>query len=51
MVYGGSHLNDVAKERECIIVKGKDMLIHQGIKAFELFTSVNVPYEMMRDAL
>jgi len=51
MVYGGSHLNDVAKERECIIVKGKDMLIHQGIKAFELFTSVNVPYEVMRDAL
>jgi shikimate dehydrogenase len=51
MVYGRTHLNDVAAKRECVIVKGEDMLAHQGIRSFELFTSKNIPIGIMRGAV
>ena len=51
LVYGDTHLNEIAKERECLIVRGEDMLAHQGIRSFELFTSKNVPFDVMRDSV
>ncbi|MCL1984333.1 MAG: type I 3-dehydroquinate dehydratase [Methanomassiliicoccaceae archaeon] len=51
LVYGDTHLTDVAKERECVIVRGEDMLAHQGIRSFELFTSEKIPFDVMRDAV
>ena len=51
MVYGGTHLNDVAEERGCRIVRGEDMLVCQGMRSFELFTSMKAPFEIMRCAV
>lgn len=51
MVYGDTHLTDVAALRGCTMVRGEDMLVHQGAMSFELFTSVTVPYEVMRCAI
>ncbi|MCL2607366.1 MAG: type I 3-dehydroquinate dehydratase [Methanomassiliicoccaceae archaeon] len=51
MVYGRTRLTDTAESKRCRIVRGEDMLAYQGIKAFELFTSVRVPYEVMRAAI
>jgi len=51
MVYGETHLYDIASERECKIIRGEDMLAHQGIRSFELFTSKNISFETMRCAI
>jgi len=51
MVYGDTHLRDIAEQRGCVIVRGEDMLAHQGAMSFELFTSVKMPYEVMRCAV
>jgi len=51
MVYGVTHLTEMAKERNCVTVLGEDMLAHQGSKAFELFTSKSVPFKVMRGAI
>ncbi|MDR0778014.1 MAG: type I 3-dehydroquinate dehydratase [Methanomassiliicoccaceae archaeon] len=51
MVYGRTHLTDIAEARECIIVRGEDMLAHQGARSFELFTSKSVSFRVMRDAV
>jgi shikimate dehydrogenase len=51
MVYGETHLYDVASERNCVTVRGEDMLAYQGMRSFELFTSKNVPFGIMRDAV
>ena len=51
MVYGVTHLTETAKERNCVTVRGEDMLAYQGIKAFELFTSKSVPFKVMRDPI
>ncbi|MDR0791183.1 MAG: type I 3-dehydroquinate dehydratase [Methanomassiliicoccaceae archaeon] len=51
MVYGRTHLTDMATERGCVLVRGEDMLAHQGLRSFELFTSKNVPFDVMRDAV
>jgi shikimate dehydrogenase len=51
MVYGPTHLNDVAADRECMLVRGEDMLAYQGLRSFELFTSKNIPFEVMRGAV
>jgi shikimate dehydrogenase len=51
MVYGDTHLYDVAKERDCVTIRGEDMLAHQGSMSFELFASKSVPFNVMRDAV
>jgi len=51
MVYGETHLTDVAGELGCTVIRGEDMLAYQGMRSFELFTSKKVPYELMRDAV
>jgi 3-dehydroquinate dehydratase/shikimate dehydrogenase len=51
MMYGGTHLNDVAKERGCLLLKGEDMLAHQGAASFRLFHSADAPVQVMRDAV
>ncbi|NPV03100.1 MAG: shikimate dehydrogenase [Brevinematales bacterium] len=40
-----------AGERDCRIVSGIDMLLYQGVKQFELWTGVDAPENVMRDAL
>ncbi len=40
-----------AKERNCTIVHGIDMLLYQGIRQFELWTGLKAPEDAMRDAL
>jgi len=51
MVYGDTHLYDVATERKCVTVRGEDMLAYQGMRSFELFTSSGVPFGVMRGAI
>ena len=51
MVYGRTHLTDAAAERECVIIRGEDMLAHQGTRSFEIFTSETIPFSVMRDAI
>jgi shikimate dehydrogenase len=51
MVYGETHLNDLAERKGCTVVRGEDMLAHQGVKAFELFTGRKMDYDIMRNAV
>ncbi|MDR0335244.1 MAG: type I 3-dehydroquinate dehydratase [Methanomassiliicoccaceae archaeon] len=51
MVYGDTHLYDIANKRKCVTVRGEDMLAYQGIRSFELFTSKKVPVKVMRNAV
>jgi len=51
MVYGDTHLNEMAKKKGCKVVPGEDMLAFQGIRSFELFTSKIIPYKIMRSAI
>jgi 3-dehydroquinate dehydratase/shikimate dehydrogenase len=51
MVYGETHLTNMANKLGCTVIRGEDMLAYQGIRSFELFTSKKVPFEVMRDAV
>ena len=51
MVYGMTHLTDAAGKRGCVIIRGEDMLAHQGTRSFEIFTSETIPFSVMRDAI
>jgi len=51
IVYGDTHLYDIASDRKCTTLRGEDVLAYQGIKAFELFTSKSVPFGVMRDVI
>jgi shikimate 5-dehydrogenase len=51
MVYGGTHLTDLAGRLGCTVIRGEDMLAHQGVRSFQLFTSKKAPYKVMRDAV
>jgi 3-dehydroquinate dehydratase/shikimate dehydrogenase len=51
MVYGDTHLTEIAKRRKCRTIRGEDMLAHQGVRSFELFTSKSVEFKVMRDAV
>jgi len=51
MVYGETHLTELARKKGCPVVHGEDMLAFQGIRSFELFTSKTVPYDIMRSAI
>ena len=43
-------LLEVAQEKGATPVSGKEMLIHQALKAFELWTGKAPPYEVMEQA-
>ncbi len=51
MIYSGTMLMKVAKARGCDIVDGRAMLLHQGAKSFALWTGLDAPLEIMRNAL
>lgn len=40
-----------AEEKGCRIIDGRDWLLYQGVKAFELFTGRDAPLEAMRKAV
>jgi|Deesub1362A_J573_1020465.scaffolds.fasta_scaffold00219_12 shikimate dehydrogenase len=40
----------VAKECGCEVIYGIEMLVHQGIKAFEIWTGLKPPEKLMRDS-
>ena len=40
-----------AERKGATIVNGEAMLVHQGLKAFEIFTSKQASYEVMLNAL
>ncbi len=40
-----------AEERGCRIIKGLEMLLHQGARQFEIWTNQKAPLEIMRRAL
>ncbi len=46
-----TRLLQAAAEKECHVIGGLGMLVHQGAIAFEKWTGVNPPLEIMRQAL
>ena len=40
-----------AERRGAVTINGEAMLVHQGLKAFELFTNKQASYEVMLNAL
>jgi len=43
-------LHDASK-KGCRVIRGVDMLVYQGAEAFELWTGMNAPIEIMRNAV
>jgi shikimate 5-dehydrogenase len=48
---GGTPLLRAARERGLLAVPGEAMLLHQGARAFELWTGERAPLAAMRRAL
>ncbi len=40
----------LAKMRGCRVVYGIDMLVHQGVRAFEIWTGLSPPFDVMKKA-
>jgi shikimate dehydrogenase len=40
-----------AKDKKCVAISGIEMLLHQGIQQFEIWTEEKAPVEVMRKAL
>jgi shikimate dehydrogenase len=40
-----------AERKGAVIINGEGMLVHQGLKAFEIFTTKQASYEVMLNAL
>lgn len=51
MVYGDTNLKVRGEKLGCKIIDGREMLIYQGAKQFELFTGLEAPLEAMRKAI
>jgi shikimate dehydrogenase len=51
LIYKKTNLIERASERGCRTIDGTGMLLWQGILAFELWTNVSPPVEIMRKAL
>ncbi|MEJ2696313.1 MAG: shikimate dehydrogenase [Candidatus Sulfobium sp.] len=51
LIYGKTRLLEEAKNKGCRTVDGMGMLLWQGVLAFELWTSVFPPVDVMRNAL
>ena len=51
MIYWKTPLLERAEKNGCHGVDGRDMLLYQGAKSFEIWTGINAPIEDMRKAL
>ena len=51
LIYKKTSLLDLAAQKGCRTMDGLGMLLWQGVLAFELWTSVSPPVDVMRDAL
>jgi shikimate dehydrogenase len=50
-IYKNTPLLQYARQAELRVADGRGMLLHQGAKAFELWTGLTAPVEIMRQAL
>ncbi len=51
LIYKKTHLLEEASKRGCISLDGLGMLLWQGVFAFELWTGMSPPVDIMREAL
>jgi shikimate dehydrogenase len=51
LIYKKTRLLDDASKKGCLTLDGQGMLLWQGVFAFELWTGVSPPVDIMRDAL
>ena len=51
LIYKKTRLLEAAADRGCKTMDGLGMLLYQGVLAFELWTSINPPIEIMKNAL
>jgi shikimate dehydrogenase len=51
LIYHETPLLNFAKKHGFDYVNGKDMLIYQGAKSFELWTDLKAPIELMKKAI
>ena len=51
LIYKRTSLLDLAAQKGCRTMDGLGMLLWQGVLAFELWTSVSPPVDIMRTAL
>ena len=51
LIYKKTRLLDEASKKGCLILNGLGMLLWQGVFAFELWTRMSPPIDIMRDAL
>ena len=51
LIYKKTRLLEEASKKECIALDGLGMLLWQGVFAFELWTGMSPPVDIMRDAL
>ena len=51
MIYSKTLLLEQAQDMGCQIVDGRAMLLHQGAKSFSIWTGIEPPIKVMREAL
>ncbi|HXX82092.1 MAG TPA: shikimate dehydrogenase [Thermodesulfovibrionales bacterium] len=51
LIYRDTALLNAASEKGCRVLNGLGMLLHQGVLAFEIWTGIRPPAEIMRKAL
>ena len=51
LIYHATPLLNVAKDNNFDYVHGKDMLVYQGAKSFELWTELEAPIKLMKNAI
>jgi shikimate dehydrogenase len=51
LIYKNTRLLKESAKKECVVLNGVGMLLWQGVFAFELWTGISPPVDIMRDAL
>jgi len=51
IIYKETPLLKKAKEKGCIFQDGLDMLLYQGMESFRIWTGLEVPYEVVKEAV
>ena len=51
MIYKVTPFQIAAKKAGCLTAGGLGMLLHQGVKSWELWTGEKAPVELMRESL
>ena len=51
MVYGNTKFSQLAKSKKCICTDGRLMLLYQGVRSFSIWTGLEPPVEIMKEAL